>query len=409
MSIPFGNQGLILGAARVVRISCCSDFVSENNQNGNGRNGMEGTVRKPLKIIALVAGLAGCATPAWKWDGTPTNDLPSPFRSVAPWGKLPEGHKWGALNGVAVDNDGRSLWVVDRCGANPDVPPGASPFQYDSCAGSSWAPVHKLDPDGNIVKSFGAGLFVFPHKIYLDRDSNVWVVDMRAINAREKLKYPDARPAGHTVVKFDPDGKVLMTIGTPGIAGNPPDAVTEPCSIVVAPNGDLFIAEGHSGQQPNAAPDTVARISRFTKDGKFIRSFGRLGSGPAEFKTPHDIAMDAEGRLLVADRGNYRIQILEQDGRFIAEWKQFGRPSGVYLRDSLIYVADSESNGVAPNPGWLRGIRVGELKTGKVLYRIPDPEEMKGTSAAEGVAVDTMGNVFGGEVGPRQLSKHFRH
>src|SRR5205809_2160003 len=292
-------------------------------------------------------------------DSQPTNDLPNPYQTVAPWGNLPEGRTWGALNGVAIDNDGDSVWVAKRCGANPDVPPGASPFQYDSCAGSSWAPVHKLDANGNILKSFGAGLFVFPHKIYVDRDSNVWVVDMRAMNAREKLKYPDARPAGHTVVKFDPDGKVLMTIGTPGVAGNPPDALTEPCSIAVAPNGDLFIAEGHSGQQPNAAPDTVARISRFTKDGKFIRSFGRLGSGPAEFKTPHDIAMDAEGRLLVADRGNYRIQILEQDGRFIAEWKQFGRPSGVYLRDGLIYVADSESNGVAPNPCWLRSIRGG--------------------------------------------------
>ena len=367
-----------------------------------------------LTRVAIAAVAAGCAGlishPVSNLDTTPTNDLPNPYRSVSPWGNLPADHgKWGAFNGVAIDNDGRSVWVVDRCGANPDVPPGASPFQYDSCAGSSWAPVHKLDADGNILKSFGAGLFVFPHKIYVDRDSNVWVVDMRAMNAREKLKYPDARPAGHTVVKFDPDGKVLMTIGTPGVAGNPPDALTEPCSIVVAPNGDLFIAEGHSGQQPDAAPDTVARISRFTKDGKFIRSFGRLGSGPAEFKTPHDIAMDAEGRLLVADRGNYRIQILEQDGRFIAEWKQFGRPSGVYLRDGLIYVADSESNGVAPNPGWLRGIRVGELKTGKVLYRIPDPVEMKGTSAAEGLAVDAMGNVFGGEVGPRQLSKHFRH
>ncbi len=367
-----------------------------------------------LTLVAIAAVAAGCAGlishPVSNLDTTPTNDLPNPYRSVSPWGNLPADHgKWGAFNGVAIDNDGRSVWVVDRCGANPDVPPGASPFQYDSCAGSSWAPVHKLDANGNILKSFGAGLFVFPHKIYVDRDSNVWVVDMRAMNAREKLKYPDARPAGHTVVKFDPDGKVLMTIGTPGVAGNPPDALTEPCSIVVAPNGDLFIAEGHSGQQPDAGPDTVARISRFTKDGKFIRSFGRLGSGPAEFKTPHDIAMDAEGRLLVADRGNHRIQILEQDGRFIAEWKQFGRPSGVYLRDGLIYVADSESNGVAPNPGWLRGIRVGELKTGKVLYRIPDPQEMKGTSAAEGVAVDAMGNVFGGEVGPRQLSKHFRH
>ena len=212
--------------------------------------------------------LAGCAT-AWQWDGKPTNELPSPYRMAAPWGKLPDGRKWGALNGVAVDNDGRSLWVVDRCGANPDVPPGASAFQYDSCAGSSWAPVHKLDADGNILKSFGAGLFVFPHRIYQDREGNIWVVDMRSMNSREKQKHPNAPPAGHTVVKFDQDGKVLMTIGKPGVAGNPQEgALTEPCSIVVAPNGDLFIAEGHSGQQPNAGPETVARISRFTKDGR---------------------------------------------------------------------------------------------------------------------------------------------
>ncbi len=205
-----------------------------------------------LTLVAIAAVAAGCAglisQPVSNLDATPTNDLPNPYRSVSPWGNLPADHgKWGAFNGVAIDNDGRSVWVVDRCGANPDVPPGASPFQYDSCAGSSWAPVHKLDANGNILKSFGAGLFVFPHKIYVDRESNVWVVDMRAMNAREKLKYPDARPAGHTVVKFDPGGKVLMTIGTPGVAGNPPEALTEPCSIVVAPNGDLFIAEGHSG------------------------------------------------------------------------------------------------------------------------------------------------------------------
>jgi sugar lactone lactonase YvrE len=127
-----------------------------------------------------------------------------------------------------------------------------------------------------------------------------------------------------------------------------------------------------------------------------------------EFRTPHDIAMDSQGRLFVADRGNMRIQILDQDGAFIAEWKQFGRPSGVYLRNDMIYVADSESNGVAPHPGWKRGIRIGSLKDGKVLYRIPDPLEMKGTSAAEGVAVDAKGNVYGGEVGPRQLVKHMK-
>ena len=375
------------------------------------QNRMRGKHAILLAACVAAAGCAGLASnPVSNLDATPTNDLPNPYRSVSPWGKLPPEHsRWGALNGVAVDRDGRSLWVVDRCGANPNVPAGQSPFQYDTCAGSSWPPVHKLDQDGNILKSFGAGMFVFPHKIYQDRDGNVWVVDMRSFNPREKIQYPDARPAGHTVVKFDPDGKILLTLGKPGVAGNPQDgALTEPCSIVEAPNGDLFIAEGHSGQQPTASPDTVARISRFTRDGKFIRSFGKLGSGPAEFRTPHDIAMDEQGRLWIADRGNHRIQILEQDGRFIAEWKQFGRPSGVALRDGKIYVADSESNGVAPNPGWLRGIRVGEIKSGKVLYRIPDPVEMKGTSAAEGVAVDAAGNVYGGEVGPRQLSRHSR-
>jgi len=364
-------------------------------------------MRKLPLVPALAAVLVGCAGVVSNLDTTPTNDLPSPYRSVAPWGKLPEGHAWGALNGVAVDNDGRSLWVVDRCGANPDVPPGESAFPYDTCARSDWAPVHKLDPAGNIVRSFGAGMFVFPHKIIQDREGNVWVVDMRSMNARELAKYP-AKPAGHTVVKFSPEGKVLLVIGTPGVAGNPPAVLTEPCSIAIAPNGDLFISEGHSGQAPKAEPGTVARISQFTKDGKFIRSFGRLGSGPAEFRTPHDIAIDDKGRLFVADRGNHRIQILDLEGNYLAEWKQYGRPSGIALRGGLAYVADSESNGVAPNPGWKRGIRVGEISGGKLLYRIPDPTEMKGTSAAEGVAVDALGNVYGGEVGPRQLVKHVR-
>jgi DNA-binding beta-propeller fold protein YncE len=338
----------------------------------------------------------------------PTNDLPNPYQTIAPWGKLPDGRKWGALNGIAIDKDGVSVWVADRCGANPDVPAGESPFRYDSCAGSTVPPVLKFDPAGNLLRSFGAGMFIFPHKIYIDHGGNVWVVDGRSVNERERRLYPQDAGKGHTVVKFSPGGKVLLTIGKAGVAGDPPDALTEPNSIVVAPNGDLFIAEGHSGQGAAAKPDTVARISKFTQDGKFIRSFGKLGSGPVEFKTPHDLAMDARGRLFVADRGNMRLQILDQDGAFLAEWKQFGRPSGVAIRDGMIYVADSESNGVAPHPGWKRGIRIGSVKDGKVLYRIPDPLELKGTSAAEGVAVDAKGNVYGGEVGPRQLVKHAR-
>jgi hypothetical protein len=281
---------------------------------------------------------------------------------------------------------------------------------YDSCAGSKVAPVLKLDSSGNLQRSFGADLFIFPHKIYVDAESNIWVVDARSTNERERKQYPDEMPKGHVVVKFSPQGNVLMTIGTSGVAGNPPNALTEPTSVVVAPDGDIFIAEGHSGQNEDAGPNSVGRISVFNRDGRYLRSFGRWGSGPGEFRTPHDIAMDARGRLFIADRGNMRVQILQQDGTFIAEWKQFGRPSGVYIRDGLLYVADSESNGFASaaHPGWKRGIRIGNLSDGAVLYRIPDPLELAGTSAAEGLAVDAAGNIYGGEVGPRQLVKHVK-
>jgi DNA-binding beta-propeller fold protein YncE len=353
-------------------------------------------------VLALYGGAANTQD-----DVQATNDLPNPYQTIAPWGKLPQGRSWGALSGIAIDNDGQSVWVADRCGANPETPPGASAFQYDSCAGSTLPPVLKFDSAGNVVESFGAGMFIFPHKIYIDRDGNVWVVDQRAANERELTKSPGAKQKGHTVVKFSPDGKVLLTLGKPGVAGNPPEALTQPTSIVIASNGDLFISEGHN-QNPDAPPETVSRISKFTKDGKFIKSFGKFGTGPGEFRGPHDIAMDADGRLFVADRGNMRIQMLDQDGKYLGEWKQFSRPSGVYIRNELIYVTDSESNGVAPHPGWKRGIRIGTIKDGKVLYRIPDPLELKGTSGGEGLAVDAKGNVYGAEVGPRRITKHVR-
>src|SRR6266513_801791 len=202
-----------------------------------------------IVTIAAITLFAACATTEPYQsvaDAHATNDLPNPYQTIAPWGNLPEGRKWGALNGVAIDNDGESVWVADRCSANPDVPPGASPFQYDSCAGSSLPPVRKFHTFVPLRRSFGSGMLIFPHKMYVDRDGNVWVVDMRGANERELKKNPEAGGKGHTVVKFSPEGKVLLTLGRAGVAGNPPDALTEPCSVVVAANGDIFITEGHS-------------------------------------------------------------------------------------------------------------------------------------------------------------------
>jgi sugar lactone lactonase YvrE len=150
---------------------------------------------------------------------------------------------------------------------------------------------------------------------------------------------------------------------------------------------------------------------KFSKDGKFIKTWGKRGSAAGEFDTPHGLAFDSRGRLFVADRGNNRIQIFDQDGKFLEEWKQFSRPSGIYIdRNDVLYVADSESNSKT-NPGWKRGIRIGSVKDGKVTAFIPDPEpdpEKVITSAAEGVAADAQGNVYGAEVGTRALKRYVK-
>ncbi len=248
-------------------------------------------------------------------------------------------------------------------------------------------------------------MFAWPHGIHIDQEGNVWATDGRSATPEELQQFPDATDRGHTVFKFSPDGELLMTLGTPGMAGDPPERLNEPCDVLIAPNGDILVAEGHSGQVQNPGPNIVSRISRFSKDGAFIEVIGTLGSGPGEFKTPHAIAFDATGRLIVADRGNDRIQILDQDGHFVDEWYQFSRPSGLFIdANDMLYVADGESSpdfrdgGLLPRAGaewrdWLRGIRIGSLRDGKVMYFIPEAE-----IAPEGVAVDAAGNVYGGEV-----------
>jgi sugar lactone lactonase YvrE len=155
----------------------------------------------------------------------------------------------------------------------------------------------------------------------------------------------------------------------------------------------------------------VARVLKLDRSGRLLKAWGQLGAGPNDMNQPHALAMDSRGRLFVGDRGNDRIQIYDQEGRLLDTWYQFSRPSGIWIdaRDS-IYVADSESGSVArARTTWKRGIRVGSARTGVVTAFIPDPAESPpSTSAAEGVAVDARGNVYGAEVGPRALKRYVR-
>jgi sugar lactone lactonase YvrE len=339
-------------------------------------------MRQQIRWMLGVAMVAAIATPGMRANAQ-ANDPPNPYRTVENWVKLPDERKWGQTISIDVDSDGKSIWVFERCGGT-------------SCDGSDIAPILKIDESGKVVKSIGAGMFVFPHGLHLDRDGNVWVTDGRGKDGK-----------GHQVFKLSPDGKVLMTLGKAGVTGDGPDTFNSPSDALVAPNGDIFVADGHGG-------DTNARIVKFAKDGTFIKAWGKKGAGPGEFNVPHRLAMDSSGRLFLADRSNSRIQIFDQDGKFLAEWKQFGRPSGVFIdKNDMIYVADSESNN-AQNPGFKRGLRIGSAKDGKVTAFIPDPEPVKegtgpGTgSAAEGVAADAAGNVYGAEVDARKLMRYVK-
>jgi len=315
---------------------------------------------------------------------------PNPYSANEQWAQLPAGRKWGSASGIAIDRRTGNIWVADRCGAN-------------TCTGSTDNPIFEFDPSGKLLKNFGAGMFVTPHGMYVDKDGNLWVTDQVARDGK-----------GNQVIKFSPDGKVLLTLGKAGVTGEGPDTFNSPSAVIVAPNGDIFVADGHGG-------NTNARVVKFSSSGKFIKAWGKKGTGPGEFDTPHALAFDAKGRLFVGDRANRRIQIFDQDGKFLEEWKQFGGPSGIFIDSKgVIYTADSQSN-KKNNPGFTRGIRIGKVSDGKVRAFIPDdmptPENddhytnssglpMSDTSGAEGVVADAKGNIYAAVVGQQKLIKY---
>jgi DNA-binding beta-propeller fold protein YncE len=310
------------------------------------------------------------------------NDAPNPYKQVAGWEHMPR--SWAPTNNVYVDAKD-NVWVMDRC-------------ESKGCLGSNGTPIWELSQDGKVMKNFGAGMFAFPHTVKPDADGNIWAIDGDAKEGK-----------GNQVFKFSPDGKVLMTLGKKGEGGKGMDVFDRPTGIAFAPNGDIFISEGHAPSFGNS------RIMKFDKNGKFIKSFGHLGSGDGELKGPHVLAFDSQGRLFVADRSNSRVAIFDQDGKFLTAWKQFGRPSGIFIdKNDVLYVSDSESED-APgkdtnNPGCKRGIRVGSVKTGKVDYYIPPPPVKDPKNPPpEGVAADSHGNIYAAAVPEMSVYKYVKN
>jgi len=365
-----------------------------------------------VACVAATHGQAGREAPA------PKPTLPNPYRLVPDWPTLPasmkgpNGKKWGEVIRVHVAPNG-SIWVFHRC--FNDKPTGDA-----TCLnrGEANPPILEFSPTGRLLKRFGVGLFAHPHGFTVDRNGNIWTTDT---NAEEMILGMPAKNAqgvamGQTVFKISPEGKLLMTLGKPGVAGTGPDVFDRPTGVSIAAIGDIFVADGHSPNKSNSA-----RIVKFTKDGKFVKTWGRLGSEPGNFREPHDLYVGgSKGYVYVADRQNNRVQVFDQDGNFIAAWKQFGQPSSVYvdMHDNIYVGATYES--VAPGQTALRptagpndrAIVIGDAITGDLKYLIPDPGDLStmtdtGTSAS-GIAVDDQGNIYAADVGFNNLRKYRR-
>ncbi len=308
--------------------------------------------------------------------------LPNPNPVViTEWAALPDGRNWGSTAGVDIGPDGH-VWAYDRCGANALA---------GGCEENPTVhPVLKFDRHtGEVLAEFGAGLFVLPHGLHVDAEGNVWVTDSQGNEAGTK---------GHQVIKFSPEGEVLLRLGTAGQPGSGPGQLNEPCDVITAPNGDIFVSDGHSGQNPDPPAGRTGRILKFSPDGEFLMEWGSIGFRPGQFRTPHALEFDSAGRLFVADRGNHRIQIFDQEGNLLDTYHQFGRISGLFItEDDTLYAIDSESQEQS-HYGWMNGVRIGPAGEDRVTGFIPPHTPTEGRMlqgvAGEGVAVDADGQIF---------------
>jgi hypothetical protein len=227
-----------------------------------------------------------------------------------------------------------------------------------------------FDKNGKFLRGWGQGMFKTTHFLRTDREGNVWVTDR----------------GDHQVFKFSAEGKLLMTLGKKGVVGqnDSQDAFNGVADLVIARNGDIFIADGES---------TNTRVVKYSKDGKFIKWWGGLGTEPGQFDEPHSIAIDGKGLLYIGDRRNKRVQVFDQDGKFIKMWTHLGTPWGVFVKDDRLYVVDgTEAN----------CLYIMSLKDGKILERVD------GLVNPTAVTVDAKNAIYIGEVNGANVRKLVR-
>lgn len=273
----------------------------------------------------------------------------SSYQVVEGWATFPEGvTAWSAATGVDIDSKG-NVYVFHR---------------------NESMPIMAFDKNGKFLRAWGQGMFKTTHFLRTDREGNVWVTDR----------------GDHQVFKFSPDGTLLMTLGQKGVVGENEsrDAFNGVADLVIARNGDIFIADGES---------TNTRIVKYSKDGKFVTWWGGKGTEPGKFDEPHSIAIDSDGRLYVGDRRNKRVQVFDQNGKFLKQWTHLSTPWGVFVKGNRLYVVDGTEANV---------LLIVSTKDGKILERI------EGLQNATAVTVDADDAIYIGEVNGTNVRKLVR-
>jgi DNA-binding beta-propeller fold protein YncE len=205
-----------------------------------------------------------------------------PYKVAGPWPHLPDGYRFGQVSAVAPDGQGE-VFVFHR---------GEHPIMV-------------FDRSGKFLRSFGEGLITKAHGLRFDSEGNVWITDV----------------GNHTVRRFSPDGKLQTTLGTEGKSGDSPEQFNQPADIAFGPHGELYVADGYGN----------SRVVKYGRDGKFLKAWGKKGSGDGEFNLVHAVVVDSRGTVYVGDRENNRIQIFDGDGNFKEKWTEFGAPFGLFL------------------------------------------------------------------------------
>jgi hypothetical protein len=313
-------------------------------------------------LLSLTLALGACVAQDQKPSGL------QGYRVDPSWPKKPAKVTWGDVPGVAVDAKDQ-VWVFTRNAPNLQV----------------------YSPDGDLVKTWPDLEHKSAHHLKFDGEGNVWLADVGL----------------HTVRKYTPEGKLLLTLGTPGVEGVDETHMNKPTDMAITPAGDIFVSDGYGNN----------RVVHFDRTGKFVKAWGNLGTGPGEFNLPHAICLDSKGRLYVADRSNARIQVFEQSGAFVEQWRNLIVPWGLSITAKDEIWACGSSPSLERNNQGMAGIPPADqvfmrfATTGRLLelwcpkLGVEGQEKPGETDWVHAVAMDSKGNLYAGDIKGKRVQK----